>query len=149
MSPITTTFNKNAYVSSTEAILREFLQDWYPTANYVVAFEQPAKPTKHTIWIEELPGANRQWLEHSGTDTVQNKQLRFAVSMLSYDRPTAVSMAETFERHAVLASSSALGNAGLSHARVTPFYDTSPDDVQPKTYRRTGILSLTVETSKK
>lgn len=145
--PITTSFDSHAYLSTTEAILKEFLGDWFGSASYVVTFEPPAKPTKATIWIEEMPGANRQWREHSGTTTVQTKQMRFAVSLLSYDRPTVVSMAEIFER-AVLASSSLLGVAGLTKARMIPFYDTSPDDTQPKTYRRTSVLSLEVEAQK-
>lgn len=140
--PITTSLDRHNYVDTAEAILREWLLDYFPSASYVVTYESPGRPTKPILWLQKLPSDNRLIRERSGGRTVQGKAMAYAVSALADDRKETLRMVGRLEA-AVLASASTLGTAGLRYVEAVPFQEhVVESDVQ--TYRRTGAISFTV-----
>lgn len=146
--PVTSLFDSNNPTESTEKVLKEWLLDFYPASTHIIAFQQPADPTKPTIWLQKMPSTNVDMVRaRKSGKTVQRKEFVFMVSALSRNRAEAVKMADKFERHAILGSGSALAVAGLRYAEVTPFEDVIVD-TQVASFRRSGIFKFTVTVTK-
>ncbi len=142
--PVTSTFNSAKYEESIEAILQEFLVDYFAAASYTITFQPPSEPAKPTLWLQMMPGQNREARTSDGKGKwVQGKRVMFLVSMLSKARADAVTMADRLTG-AVLASSSALGSAGLRYAELSPVQDIIVES-QPQRFRRAAALNFVVE----
>lgn len=138
------TFDPLRYEESIEEVLDEFLDVYFPPADYTTTFQTPSEPKKPTVWLQMMPSRNREMRTSDGKGGwVQGKQVVFAVSMLSTNRTSAIRMADKLTR-AVLASSSVLGGKGLRYAELTPFQDITVESQQQQ-FRRTATLGFTVE----
>ena len=141
--PITTVFDKKNPDTTAEAILGEWLADFYAASSYLVTFEGPRLGTKSLVWLDKMPSENRERLTRKAGATIQGKRMVYAVAMIARDRAESLKMSDRIQG-AVLASASNLATAGLRYTEVTPFREV-PVDSQERVFRRDGIFRFTVE----
>jgi hypothetical protein len=141
--PITTTFDKKNPDTTAEAILGEWLADFYASSSYIVTFEGPRLGTKPVVWLHKMPSENREVRTRKGGQTIQGKRMVYAVSMIAHDRAENLRMTDRLQG-AVLASASNFISAGLRYIEVTPFQEIVVDS-QEQVFRRDGIFHFVVE----